>query len=896
MSPSAWRAAISPTRRSSSARLPRGELCSDAQAPSRDPIGLVAKYRADASGPINSTVPTTRTCRSRMIDVRWEGEFGADRSLAIVNDALVGELECHPSIQVARGALEKDNGSHDVVVRHGRPVLHPPRGGRWAVMMPWEFTSMPRLWYEAFTFQADEIWVYSRSNQRAYVDAGVPAGKVHVVPLGVDDRYLAEDFGSFPLRTRKRFRFLFVGGTIARKGFDLLLEAYVRAFDARDDVTLVVKEFGAESYYAGQSAERQIRELQRDPAVPEIEYITDRLSVTQMRDLYRSVHCLVHPYRGEGFGLPIAEAMGSGLPVIIPSGGASADFCAPDRAVLLPARTRLVPWKFTGPVEPLSPPTWQEVSVNDLAGAMSGAVADPVSMLEMGMRGRAYVRDHLTWSHTARVVAARIHALASGGLPLARDPHAQSKIRTELASAALERGDTEEALVRLVQAAEIDRTTDAIFNVAAVALSVGDHRSAARLVDELEVRSGGTLDDEAAALRAVIEADAAEVAATGDTTSPVIGWKAAVYTASGYADESRNFLLGLLDSGGTPQIHLDPLDALAPVHTLDPTERATLDRLVTKRSTRLDIEYQHLTPDLMERPSAARSILRTMFETDGLPAQWARRCNLFDEVWVPSEFNRDTFARSGVLREKIRIVPGCFDLRKYDRDLLPRVTIPHARGFRFLSVFDFSPRKGWDLLLRAYADEFDPDEDVTLVMKVTGFMAGRRAPEEQVREFLASEGHTRLPHFVLIDDARPERELLGLYAACNAFVLPSRGEGWGRPYMEAMALGLPTIGTRWSANLEFMNDDNSFLVDIDGLEPCDLRWDNPLYQGQRWAAPNVRSLREQMRRVMDDRDAARVRGARARVDVARYDRVEIGRQIGRAFSTFRLPINDEIAA
>src|SRR5690606_26356631 len=122
------------------------------------------------------------------------------------------------------------------------------------------------------------------------------------------------------------------------------------------------------------------------------------------------------------------------------------------------------------------------------------------------------------------------------------------------------------------------------------------------------------------------------------------------------------------------------------------------------------------------------------------------------------------------------------------------------------------------------------------------------------------------------------------------------GEGWGRPYMEAMALGLPTIGTRWSANLEFMNDDNSFLVDIDGLEPCDLRWDNPLYQGQRWAAPNVRSLREQMRRVMDDRDAARVRGARARVDVARYDRVEIGRQIGRAFSTFRLPINDEIAA
>lgn len=41
------------------------------------------------------------------------------------------------------------------------------------------------------------------------------------------------------------------------------------------------------------------------------------------------------------------------------------------------------------------------------------------------------------------------------------------------------------------------------------------------------------------------------------------------------------------------------------------------------------------------------------------------------------------------------------------------------------------------------------------------------------------------------------RAMPSLYKAADAFVLPSRGEGWGIPYMEAMAMGLPTIGTNW---------------------------------------------------------------------------------------------------
>jgi glycosyltransferase involved in cell wall biosynthesis len=53
---------------------------------------------------------------------------------------------------------------------------------------------------------------------------------------------------------------------------------------------------------------------------------------------------------------------------------------------------------------------------------------------------------------------------------------------------------------------------------------------------------------------------------------------------------------------------------------------------------------------------------------------------------------------------------------------------------------------------------------------------------------------------LLLEDELPLMNLPRLYTGADAFVLPSRGEGWGRPHIEAMAMGLPTIATNWSGN------------------------------------------------------------------------------------------------
>src|SRR5262249_21693929 len=152
--------------------------------------------------------------------------------------------------------------------------------------------------------EVDEVWACSGFVRDCYVKSGVPAEQVHVIPLGVDTQRFHSHVRPFPLKTNKRFKFLFVGGTIYRKGIDLLLNAYVSAFRRRDDVCLVIKDMGVKTSYRDQTAEAQIRQWQADSDAPELEYVDWSLTESDLAGLYTACNCLVHPYRGEGFGLP----------------------------------------------------------------------------------------------------------------------------------------------------------------------------------------------------------------------------------------------------------------------------------------------------------------------------------------------------------------------------------------------------------------------------------------------------------------------------------------------------------------------------------------------------------------------------------------------------------------
>lgn len=324
-----------------------------------------------------------------------------------------------------------------------------------------------------------------------------------------------------------------------------------------------------------------------------------------------------------------------------------------------------------------------------------------------------------------------------------------------------------------------------------------------------------------------------------------------VYGSTGYADENLHVLLALA-THGIP-VQLEPRGQKSDEGNLLSAQiQGQLEQLTKARVDTTHGVYFISAPAHSFQPQfyfARRNVGRTTFETDRIPDGWRERCNALDEVWVPSHFNLETFAGAGVEERKLRVLQEGIDTEHFRPGCEP-LKIPGARKFNFLSVFDWQMRKGYDVLLRAFCSEFRPDEDVTLILKVSTVNHPYAQVADLISYFVERTLRMKLEHspqILLLTGMLPHAQFPRLYASASCFVLPTRGEGWGRPYMEALACGCPVIATRWSGHLDFLNDDNADLIDIEGLQSTGTDIDIELFAGHRWAAPSVDDLRRLMR-------------------------------------------------
>ncbi|MGC9196056.1 MAG: glycosyltransferase [Syntrophobacteraceae bacterium] len=365
--------------------------------------------------------------------VIWEGSQFIYHSLAGINRALcLGLLERGVNLSVIpyepdeftpekgsklAGILEcvnaSTNGNPVVHVRHKWPpnFERPPHQGHLVLMQPWEYGRIPAEWVQPLSTMVDEIWTPSLHSKKSFVSSGVPAERVHVVPNGVNTDLFNPQAASCKLPTSKNFKFLFVGGTIWRKGIDLLLAAYCDIFRRSHDVCLVIKDMGQDSFYRGQGFGEMIHRLQKEPMAPEIIYITQKMEERDIPGLITGCDCLVHPYRGEGFGLPVLEAMACGVPVITTEGGATDDFCPP-RGVFLIGSKRV---EFTPKNTRLAGGAgWViEPDLNGLKNLMKEAFENRAMARQRALGLSEWVRREYSWPAVTEKVLDRIRQLCS---------------------------------------------------------------------------------------------------------------------------------------------------------------------------------------------------------------------------------------------------------------------------------------------------------------------------------------------------------------------------------------------------------------------------------------------------------------------------------------------------
>lgn len=351
---------------------------------------------------------------------RVEGPFDSSYSLALVNRELAlamsargndvalhstegpGDFDANPAFLVAHPDLARLHDRErsmppeeaDVASR----LLYPPRvedmRSRFNLLhdYAWEESAFPAEWVDAFNGHLQGITVLSDHVGKILVDAGVSVPIV-VGGAGVDHWSRVQSTPGYVV-SGKSFRFLHVSSCFPRKGVDVLLKAYGRAFSSVDDVSLIIKTFPnphneIHAWLAEAKAERV--------DFPDVTIIEEDLPEETLKAVYEQCHVLVAPSRAEGFGLPLAEAMMSGLAVITTAWGGQKDFCNDGTAWLVDYRFEEARTHFG-----LFHSVWAEPDLGGLAQTMREVYGmGHVERAEKIEGAQRLLREAFKWSDVA---------------------------------------------------------------------------------------------------------------------------------------------------------------------------------------------------------------------------------------------------------------------------------------------------------------------------------------------------------------------------------------------------------------------------------------------------------------------------------------------------------------
>lgn len=276
--------------------------------------------------------------------------------------------------------------------------------------------------------------------------------------------------------------------------------------------------------------------------------------------------------------------------------------------------------------------------------------------------------------------------------------------------------------------------------------------------------------------------------------------------------------------------------------------------LVCVNAPELPILHKQLGPEFFED---RYTIGVWAWEVDAVPRSWDAAFALVDEIWVYSHYVQGILSHVSpvpVVRVPLPIVapPAGADLGEH--------ALPD--GFTFMFLFDFYStlaRKNPLGLVEAFTRAFTPGEGPLLVLKSHN---GDFKPERlaQLREAAADRGDIHV-----IDRFFSAADMAALMRRADCYVSLHRAEGFGLTLGETMALGKPVIATGFSANLDFMTSDNSYLVRYQEVE-VGREGENYPASGT-WAEPDLEHAAQLMREVWERQDEARARGERAQREI-----------------------------
>ena len=236
-----------------------------------------------------------------------------------------------------------------------------------------------------------------------------------------------------------------------------------------------------------------------------------------------------------------------------------------------------------------------------------------------------------------------------------------------------------------------------------------------------------------------------------------------------------------------------------------------------------------------------------VWESTLQPQNYFNKLLEFDELWVPSKWQRDCTIAQGYPEDKIKVVPEGVDVNTFYPD--DTVTHPLTKDkFTFFLAGRWDYRKSIKEIIETFIKTFDKNEPVELIVSVDNPFSndGLKTTEERLKHYGLEDNRIKILHFP------PREEYIRLLKSCSVFVSCARSEGWNLPLIEAMACGTPSIYSDCSGQLEFA-EGNGIPVRISHELPVSASTYNHFNENVgNYYEPDFNDLGEKMMSVYGD--------------------------------------------
>ena len=207
-------------------------------------------------------------------------------------------------------------------------------------------------------------------------------------------------------------------------------------------------------------------------------------------------------------------------------------------------------------------------------------------------------------------------------------------------------------------------------------------------------------------------------------------------------------------------------------------------------------------------------IAYNVWETTQQPKEFFNKLKEFDELWVPSKWQRNVTIKQGYPKDKIKVVPEGVDINTFYPEKTTHELTSDGR-FKFFLAGRWDYRKSTKEIIETFLDTFDKNDPVDLIVSIDNPFSGDglKTTENRLEYYGLTDSRIKVVHF-------PSREdYIKILKSCNVFLSCARSEGWNLPLIEAMACGIPSIYSNCSGQLEFA-EGKGIPVNILGEKPA----------------------------------------------------------------------------